>query len=219
MFETGKSSDAAGQSRPLESGRADIPCEAAIAHYDLEERKLLLKLARQSLERVLSTGGEAPDLDLAVLTPRLREKRACFVTLMNAGILRGCVGHIHAVEPLCQAVAHNAREAALRDPRFSPVKPDELPGLRIEISVLSELQPLAFSSPEDLLNKLTPKQDGVLLKIGYRIATFLPQVWAHVPKKDEFLNQLAEKAGCPASAWRGPETSVSIYTAESFEEE
>ena len=87
------------------------------------------------------------------------------------------------MEPLHQAVAENARNAALRDPRFLPVKPDEVDKIKIEISVLTEPQPLAFSSPEDLLNKLHPNEDGVLLHIGPRTATFLPQVWAQIPDK------------------------------------
>ena len=124
-----------------------------------------------------------------------------------------------AMEPLHQAVAENARNAALRDPRFPPVQPDELDKIRIEISVLTEPQPLAFSSPDDLLSKLHPNEDGVLLHIGPRTATFLPQVWAQIPDKVEFLEHLSQKAGCEASAWRGTDVSVSIYHVECFEEE
>ena len=123
------------------------------------------------------------------------------------------------MEPLHQAVADNARNAALRDPRFPAVEPGELDKIRIEISVLTEPQPLAFSSPEDLLSKLHPNEDGVLLHIGPRTATFLPQVWAQLPDKVEFLNHLSQKAGCESSAWRGKDVSVSIYHVECFEEE
>ena len=80
-------------------------------------------------------------------------------------------------------------------------------------------QPLPFSSPEDLLGKLRPNEDGVLLHIGPRTATFLPQVWAQLPDKAEFLNHLSQKAGCESSAWRGKDVSVSIYHVEGFEEE
>jgi AmmeMemoRadiSam system protein A len=112
-----------------------------------------------------------------------------------------------------------AGQAALRDPRFPPVEPDELPRLRVEISVLTQPEPLTFHSPEELLAKLQPGRDGVVLRVGGRMATFLPQVWAQVSDKTSFMNQLALKAGFPPSTWRGPDATVSIYHAESFAEE
>jgi AmmeMemoRadiSam system protein A len=123
-----------------------------------------------------------------------------------------------AQEPLVQAVVDNARNAALRDPRFPSVTTDEVARLEIEISVLTEPLPLFFGSPADLLQKLQPGKDGVVLQIGGRSATYLPQVWEQIPDKVEFLNSLAEKAGCEASDWRGPGVAVSIYHVESFKE-
>jgi len=125
------------------------------------------------------------------------------VTLTENGELRGCIGHILPQESLYQAVEDNARNAATRDPRFPPVQPGEAGKIKIEISVLTEPQPLRFSSPEDLLNKLKPDEDGVVLQIGSRGATFLPQVWEQIPDKVEFLNHLSEKAGCAPNDWRG----------------
>jgi len=182
------------------------------------ERKFLLELARQSLVSA-AAGDRLPEVVARDITPRLAEKKACFVTLTKSGTLRGCIGHLTAMEPLHQAVMENARNAALRDPRFPAVSPDELGQIRIEISVLADPQPLAFSSPDDLLGKLHPGEDGVLLHIGPRTATFLPQVWAQVPDKVEFLNHLSRKAGCEPSAWRGQDVSISIYHVECFEEE
>ena len=112
----------------------------------------------------------------------------------------------------------NAENAAIRDPRFSPVQTDELSQLEIEISVLTEPQPLAFSSPDNLLTQLQPHKDGVVLRLGNRGATYLPQVWEQLPDKVEFLNSLSQKAGCEASAWRKPGTEVLIYHAEAFKE-
>jgi uncharacterized protein len=112
----------------------------------------------------------------------------------------------------------NARGAALRDHRFPPVTRDEVDRIHIEISVLTEPQPLKFGSPEELLEKLQPHRDGVVLEIGGRGATFLPQVWEQLPDKVEFLNHLARKAGCEPEAWRGKDVNVSIYHAEAFEE-
>ncbi|HSA11564.1 MAG TPA: AmmeMemoRadiSam system protein B [Candidatus Paceibacterota bacterium] len=183
-----------------------------------EERKSLLDLARRTLKSVTATGS-LPESEARSLPPKLLEKKACFVTLTKSGALRGCIGHLTAIEPLHRAVAENARNAALRDPRFPPVQPGELGDIKIEISVLTEPQPLAFTSPDDLLSKLHPNEDGVLLHIGPRTATFLPQVWAQIPDKTAFLNHLSQKAGCEPSAWRGTDVSVSTYHVECFEEE
>ena len=116
------------------------------------------------------------------------------MTLTENGVLRGCIGYILPQEALYQAVVDNARNAATRDPRFQPVRPDEVNKIKIEISVLTEPQPLSFNSPEDLLNKLEPGEDGVVLQIGPRQATYLPQVWEQLPDKVQFLNNLARKS-------------------------
>ncbi len=188
-------------------------------HLSAAERKFLLELARRTLASVTRRAAACPKSAEKDVPPNLAEKKACFVTLTKSGALRGCMGHLTAMEPLQRAVAENARNAALRDPRFPPVQPDEVDKLRIEISVLTEPQPLAFISPDDLLGKLHPNEDGVLLHIGPRTATFLPQVWAQIPDKAKFLEYLSQKAGCEPSAWRGPDVSVSTYRVECFEEE
>jgi MEMO1 family protein len=181
------------------------------------ERKYLLELARKSL-RSAAANASPPEVAPKDIQPKLAEKKACFVTLTKAGALRGCIGHLTAMEPLYHAVIDNACNAAVRDPRFPAVQPEEVDQLKIEISVLTEPQPLPFSSPEDLLSKLHPSADGVLLHIGSRTATFLPQVWAQLPDKVQFLNHLAQKAGCDPSEWRGKDTQVEIYHVECFEE-
>jgi hypothetical protein len=198
---------------------------SAVAFYapapenlSVAERKFLLDLARKTLKSV-TAGGSLPEVAAKDVPAKLTEKKACFVTLTKNGELRGCIGHLMAIEPLHQAVAENTRNAALRDPRFPPVGPDELDQIKIEISVLTDPQPLPFSSPDDLLSKLHPNEDGVLLHIGPRTATFLPQVWAQLPDKVDFLSHLSQKAGCEPSAWRGKDVSVSIYHVECFEEE
>ncbi len=181
------------------------------------ERQALLDLARRTLTSVV-TNGNLPEVASQEWPPKLAEKKACFVTLTRSGALRGCIGHLLPQARLCQAVVDNARNAALRDPRFPPVRAEELDKLRIEISVLTEPQPLCFDSPDDLLSQLHPYEDGVLLQIGLRMATFLPQVWAQIPDKVAFLDHLSEKAGCGCSAWRGKDTAVSVYHVESFAE-
>ena len=198
---------------------------AAVAFYDpanqsysAEERKFLLGLARQTLKSVV-TNGSLPDVQSRDLAAKLAERKACFVTLTADGALRGCIGHILPQESLHKAVMDNTCNAALRDPRFLPVRLDEVDRIKIEISVLTEPKPLEFSSPEDLLSKLRPYEDGVVLHVGPGMATFLPQVWAQIPDKVQLLNHLSQKAGCEPSAWRGKDTSVSIYHVESFEED
>jgi AmmeMemoRadiSam system protein A len=188
-------------------------------NYAAPERKLLLNLARRTLTCVVTN----PDLsgfevNARGMPPQLSETKACFVTLTENGELRGCIGHISPQEPLYQAVVDNARNAAIRDPRFLPVQPGETGKIKIEISVLTEPKPLPFTSPEDLLAKLQPGKDGVVLKLDGRGATFLPQVWEQLPDKVEFLNHLSEKAGCAPGDWRGKDVSVSIYHVEAFKE-
>jgi AmmeMemoRadiSam system protein A len=181
------------------------------------ERKLLLEFAREALAKSV-VDGVLPEIAERDVPALLAERRACFVTLTKHGELRGCIGTMLAQEPLYRSVIANARNAALRDPRFPAVGPGELADLRIEISVLSEPKTLAFSSPEQLLALLQPGEDGVVLRIGGRSATFLPQVWSQIPEKTEFLDLLSVKAGCEPSAWKSRDASVATYHVEHFEE-
>jgi AmmeMemoRadiSam system protein A len=183
----------------------------------VDERRLLLELARETLRRC--TAGEPPPaVDACHLPPRLNEPGACFVTLTRAGELRGCIGTLEARWPLWRAVVENTIAAALRDRRFAPVGPEELAALRLEISVLSPLRPLTWRSPAELPDLLVPGRDGVVLELGDRRATFLPQVWEKLPARVLFLEQLARKAGLPPDAWRHPDARVWVYTVEHFAE-
>ncbi len=182
-----------------------------------EEGRLLVKLARAAVEEAVRHRRRLK-VDLTQFPPPLRENKGCFVTLTERGELRGCIGHIFPQEPLYQAVIDNAWAAALEDPRFPPVSLAELPLLEIEVSVLTVPQPLPFSSPEDLLAKLRPHVDGVVLKVGPAMATFLPQVWEQLPDKREFLEHLSRKAGCARDAWCGPHVSVMTYQVQVFHE-
>ncbi|MGD0016136.1 MAG: AmmeMemoRadiSam system protein B [Verrucomicrobiia bacterium] len=197
---------------------------AAIAFYTprqqsftTPERKLLLDLARRTLREVV-TNGKQPDVANDAFPAKFTEKKGCFVTLTERGELRGCIGHIVPQEALYKAIMDTAQSAALYDYRFSPVQPGELGKIEIEISVLTVPEPLTFSSPDDLLNKLQPNRDGVLLQIGRRSATYLPQVWEQIPDKVHFMDSLAKKAGCAPDAWRSPDTKVQIYHVEAFKE-
>jgi AmmeMemoRadiSam system protein A len=176
------------------------------------DQQFLLSLARRAL---LSAVTDAAPPEVSEPSARLAEHRACFITLTRHGELRGCVGQLLPRGPLYRNVIENVRGAALRDPRFSPIERDEIDELKIEISVLSEPQRLRCGSAE-LLERLRPHQDGVLLRVGYGIATFLPQVWEQIPEKTRFLEHLSQKAGCEASAWREPDAEISVYQAQCF---
>ena len=200
-----------------EGGAALAFQKPAPENYAPSEKQFLLKLARATLTRA-ATNGPFPEVSVQAVPPKLAEKKACFVTLTEGGGLRGCVGQLVPREPLYRAVEDNAQSAALRDRRFPPVQAAEVDRIKIEISVLTEPQPLRFNSPEELLGKLQPYNDGVLLKIGPRSATFLPQVWEKIHDKVAFLNLLSTKAGCAPSAWRGKDATVAIYHVEAFTE-
>ncbi|HRY49054.1 MAG TPA: AmmeMemoRadiSam system protein B [Candidatus Paceibacterota bacterium] len=177
------------------------------------EKKQLLGLARRSVER--GVRGKAADQEKGEDWPEVfRQPKGCFVTLTLQGRLRGCIGHIFPQLPLGEAIRGNARSAALEDPRFPPVNESELDQLHIEISILTPPMRLEYSSAEDLLDRLRPGVDGVVMKMGERGATYLPQVWEQIPEKVDFLNHLAEKAGCERTAWRQPGTEIWVYQAD-----
>jgi uncharacterized protein len=141
---------------------------------------------------------------------------ASFVTLTQSGELRGCIGTIDAYQPLVQDVCEHAVSAAVDDYRFYPVLPEDVPLLRIEISRLSPLKKLAYRHPEDLLTLLQPDVDGVVLREGFRRATFLPQVWEKIETVEVFLEHLSRKMGAPPDYWRRKKLEVFTYQVEKF---
>lgn len=179
------------------------------------EGKLLLKTARQAIERALQ-GEMTPEINLEKVSPTLREPGACFVTLTHAGQLRGCVGSIEAARPLIMDVQDRALGAAFSDPRFPPLTLQELDDLLIEVSALTQPEPLHYDTPEDLVNKLRVGVDGVILKGTFRRATFLPQVWEKLPAPELFLSRLCQKMGLASDAWRSTKLDVDIYQVEKF---
>lgn len=126
---------------------------------------------------------------------------ATFVTLYREGELHGCIGTLRAHRPLVEDVRHNAVAAAFLDPRAMPLELQDVPALDIEISHLSDLEPIDFASEQDLLGQLRPGIDGVLLRCGAARGTFLPQVWEKIPGPADFLAELKRKAGLPSSYW------------------
>jgi len=212
------SGDATGNTNTTVVGYTAIAFFAAgDERFNAAERRQLLDLARQSVTAA-ARNSVLPVLEASYWPEKLRAPGGCFVTLNKRGQLRGCIGNILPGAPLYKAVTENARGAALHDSRFPPVSADELSEIEIEVSVLTPPQPLAFSSPADLLAKLKPHRDGVVLQVQGSSSTFLPQVWSQLPDKEQFLNHLSQKAGRPADAWRQPGTQVMTYQVEAFHE-
>jgi len=185
------------------------------------EKAFLVDLARRTLSDTIQYG-KTPVVDADIATDGISKKLACFVTLDKRRTgLRGCIGMFEAREPLYANIISRTIAAATGDPRFPKVRPDELGDIKIEISVLTPPEDLAYSSPEDLLEKLVPLRDGVIITTRYGSSTFLPQVWEQLPDKEEFLEHLCRKHGAPAGEWtEGPErVRVQLYHAEVFGEE
>ncbi len=168
----------------------------------------LLKLARESI--LAGFGHAKPELPDA---PGLNEKRGVFVTLHKHGELRGCIGYIRGYKSVAQSVSEMAQSAAFHDPRFAPVKESELRDIQIEISVLSELIPVAETSEIEI------GRDGLLLDHPHGSGVFLPQVpvewnW-DLPN---YLTQLCRKAGVHNRAWEDREARLYRFWAEVFAE-
>lgn len=172
----------------------------------------LLKLARNTLQSKFV----GKSYDLNQIPTEFQEKRGVFVTLHKHGELRGCIGYIHPIKPLYDGVKENALNAAFHDPRFPPLQKEELKEIKLEISVLTPPKKLEYKNEVDLLKKLRPEIDGVILEKNGRQATFLPQVWEQLPDKKEFLQQLCMKAGLSSDAWKT--AVIHTYQAEVFSE-
>jgi len=175
-----------------------------------EEGALLLKVARTAIEHHLA---QKPPPPLDQKNPHLWEKRGAFVTLMKEGKLRGCIGRIEETHPLIETVSQMAIEAAFNDPRFAPLKKEELPLLFLEVSILSSLKKVTDSQT------IQVGRDGLLVQKGFFSGLLLPQVaeeyhWT----REEFLTNTCYKAGLPADAWKEEDTALYTFTAEIFSE-
>ncbi len=176
-----------------------------------EEKKLLLKIARDSIEFYLKNK-EIPKFEVP---EKLKEKMAVFVTLKKDSNLRGCIGHLEPRYPLAEAVAKMAIAAAFEDTRFFPLSLEELKEIKIEISIISPLRKIKDPSKEIELGK-----HGVIIKKGFKGGVFLPEVAEEFNYNlEEFLSSLCVyKAGLPADAWRDPKTEIFIFTTKKLSE-
>jgi AmmeMemoRadiSam system protein A len=189
---------------------------SALAAADTHSARLL-EIARSSLEHGVAFGC-ASVLDPAAEPPALREPAASFVTLRGpCASLRGCVGTIEPVRALAVDVAENAFRAGFCDPRFAPLREHELRALRLHISVMGPLERLDVRCEEELVARLRPGVDGLVLRLGALRGTFLPAVWESLAEPRAWLRALKRKTGLPADFW-SEELEVLRFGATSIEE-
>jgi len=175
---------------------------------------LLIGLARQAIEGELGRSTEPTDACGEWLA-WLQEPAATFVTLELDGRLRGCIGSLEAQRSLRDDVTGNARSAAFEDPRFPSLTAQELDGLGVEVSVLSEPEPIECCSEAELLAALRPGVDGLVLECGSHRSTFLPQVWENLSQPSDFLAALKQKARLERDFWSA-EMCFSRYTVVKY---
>ena len=176
-----------------------------------EQRRQLLRLARTSIESTLE--GRSPEVRAEDFDEDLRRPAGAFVTLRKKGDLRGCIGSIRAVEPLYRAVISSAISAAFRDPRFFPVRKDEIAHLDLEISVMGPIEQVRDVA------EIEVGRDGLIVSRGRFAGLLLPQVASEYGwDRETFLDQTCLKAGLQPDAWSSPDTRIEKFAAEVFEE-
>jgi len=173
-----------------------------------QDREVLRFIAQTTVERVV-WGEKVPSFQIT--SEALKERRGVFVTLRNAGHLRGCIGCLVGTLPLCETVQKMAIQAAMSDPRFPPVTRQELPFLQIEISVLGPLRPVEW------VEEIVVGTHGLLLVHENSSGVLLPQVASENGwDRKTFLESLSQKAGLPKDAWKSQESRIYLFTAEVF---
>lgn len=177
-----------------------------------DEGELLLQIARFAIAEKLGNPLSKPEIP-----DELTRHGACFVTLSQHGQLRGCIGTLEAHRALHLDASENAQAAAFSDPRFAPLSKKEYDSINIEVSLLSNTEPLEFDSEQHALQQLRPHADGVVLQLGYRRSTFLPQVWESLPEPAEFIRHLKYKAGINPDFW-STDIRLSRYSVQKFRE-
>jgi AmmeMemoRadiSam system protein B/AmmeMemoRadiSam system protein A len=186
-----------------------------------KQGQILLKLARKTISEELGIKSKreqtSPASDLE--DKGLQKRSGTFVTLKIRNQLRGCIGNLDASEPIMEGVKRSAINAAFNDFRFSPLTAKEFDKVEIEISILSEPEPLEYKDGNDLIKKLRPHVDGVIIRKGHASATFLPQVWEQLTRPEDFLSHLCTKAGLPSDSWKNSKLEVLTYNVQYFEEE
>ncbi len=186
-----------------------------VVKFNNEQGQILLKIARNTIAEKFGYTKDIidiPDDDV------FRSGRGTFVTLKINEQLRGCIGNLESDSAVIEGVANNAINAAFNDHRFSPLSEEDFHKIDIEISILTEPVPLQYENADELISKLRPGIDGVIIKKGNAGATFLPQVWEQLPEPDIFLEHLCQKAGLAKNIWQSKDLEILIYQVQYFEE-
>lgn len=160
----------------------------------------LLGLAQKAIACAVH-GNPVPRVAVGTFAAALQRPGATFVTLTKGGRLRGCLGSLRAFRPLALDVVERGHSTAGQDPRFPPVRRDELDGLHLEVAVLTPPAALRFKHVGELLEQLQPGIDGLTIEDQGRRATFLPKVWTEIPDPARFLARLRHKAGLAEDHW------------------
>ena len=184
-----------------------------------KSKKFLLKLARRAVEmwvrkRVkISPPTKHPE--------ELDKKAGVFITLYKKVLgreeLRGCIGLPYPTKRIIEGVIE-AAVSACNDPRFAPVREEELKDIFIEVSVLTKPEKMEFKNTKELLERIEPYKDGLIIKFGMNSGLFLPQVWEELPTKEEFLSHLCMKAGLSPGCWLQPAVEFYRFRVESIKE-
>ncbi len=194
--------------------------EEWIKNLTKKHGNFLINLAKKTILKELGESVEENSLDDEIAKDEILNKKAgVFVTLLKNGELRGCIGTIVSDKSIIEGVKENAINAAFNDPRFPPLSKEELKDLKIEVSILTPPKKVNYRDPKDLLNKIRPNIDGVIIQKGFSKATFLPQVWEKLPDPEDFLTHLCLKAGLPGNIWKIEPLEVYTYEVVAFEEE
>ena len=212
ILKYGNSGDVTGDKSTVVGYGSVVFRKGKASTFSTEQKKRLLKIARDTVQAVVSTG-KIPEV--TETDPRLSEQEGAFVTIHNQGRLRGCIGNIIGQQPLYLTIRDMAAAAATKDTRFHPVSADELKDIDLEISVLSKPQVITD------VDQIQLGVHGVIVAgDDFHRGIFLPQVATETGwGRDEFLNQLcAQKAGLPPDCWKDPQTTIAIFTADVFSE-
>jgi AmmeMemoRadiSam system protein A len=181
-----------------------------------QQGKKLIELAKKTI----SSRFDGKELKISdELKKEFSEKKGAFVTLTIDKELRGCIGIVEAIYPLWQTIMHAAESAAFGDPRFSPLKKEEIGRIKVEISVLTKPEFINISKAEDYLKKIKIGKDGLIIDGRYGKGLLLPQVAVeYVWDVRQFLEHTCEKAGLNRNAWNEPDNKIYKFQAQIFTE-
>lgn len=172
------------------------------------EKKTLREIA---LEAIRCRCLKRPMPEIKVDSPKLSEPRGAFVSLHLDGELKGCIGMVEPRKPLHQTVQEMAVQAAFADPRFCPLRPEEMGRIELEISVLTPIEPLRN------ISEIQIGKHGLLLRKGSKSGLLLPQVaLEHGWDVEQFLQWTCRKAGLSVDAWKDPDAEIFVFSADIF---